>query len=100
MSVLDNDFGYRVITTERLKNLGFIFQENLIMRVDEIICTSYIYRIPRHKYLNQYHEFNYIPELNELRIKLNVTPWRIEKEYKIKPSCIEDIIIEINRHCN
>lgn len=100
MSILDKNFGHREITVDGLVGLGFQYMKHAVTNINGVNCTTYQFFIKLSSFIMAYHEFTYLPELNELRVKVNVDAWRCRREYKINPSCLEDIIIEINRYRN
>lgn len=98
MGLLSDNFGYREITRDLLESIGFKEAKHLVMLVNSTRCYPYQLFINVSHLYNCYHQIIYIPEINELRVKEEIYIGRTNREYSIKPTCFEDIMVIVSNY--
>ena len=98
MGILSDNFGYREITRDLLEGIGFKEAKHLVMLVNSTRCYPYQLFIEIPYLYNGYHQIIYIPEANELRVKEEVYIGRSKREYSIKPTCFDDIMVIVSNY--
>lgn len=100
MSILDQDSGFREITTELLGGIGFK-PTSINMWIDGVRVYPYdlFLSIPGEpQWSYKRHLIRYYPNESKLEIFENKDAWSCKKEYTIQVDYFEDIIAVINKY--
>ena len=101
MGLLDSNLGYREITGELLESIGFkaVSPSALVMTVNGKRCYPYdLYIKSPVSWQDWYHHFRYVPETNELEIKIHVSCGRPNEWKTVKPDNFDDILVIVGSY--